>query len=107
MMARKKLNANAPKSNPNVQFRENPHPDHLYTLEEVAVYAGRSYFLLRMYYAQGLLPEPKSSVSHAKKTTRKFTLTEATQIKNFFRTIGHGSIRRAKERQANAKKFDK
>ena len=103
-MTKKKLNANAPKPNPNIRFNENPHPDHLYSLEEVAVYAGRSYFLLRMYYAQKLLPEPKSSVTHATKTTRKFTLNEAKQIRAFFRSIGHGSIRLIKERQEHAKK---
>jgi hypothetical protein len=77
-------------------FVEHPDPGHLYDLAEVASYVGRTTQLLRVYYGQKLLPEPKHSIKGIKKTTRKFTLDEMKMLKSFFARIGYGSISKAR-----------
>jgi hypothetical protein len=84
----------------------NDNPHHLYSLAEVASYSGRSLQLLRMYYSQGLLPDPKHTKVFKTKKMRKFTLAEAKQIKNFFASVKRNSLKPIKNRAAERKKYN-
>jgi hypothetical protein len=86
------------------KFKEG-HPDRLFTLEEVAEFCGRTHQLLRHYYSQGLLPEPKHSIKGARKTARKFTIDESKQLRAFFLTQKNAieKIRTFKERNGVVK----
>ena len=53
-------------------------------MNELAEYVGRHPQQLRKYYAAGMLAEPKHRIIHDRKTTRRFTLQEAEQIRNDF-----------------------
>jgi DNA-binding transcriptional MerR regulator len=78
---------------------------HLYTLDEVAEYVGRTPQLLRLYYSQGLLPDPKTVAGSAKKKIRKFTLDEANQLKNFFASVKKNSLI-AKRKRADRRRIE-
>lgn len=75
---------------------------HLLTLEELAEYVGRHPQIIRRYYAEGTLPEPAHMQKHKKKTTRRFTLSEAEHIKGLFDNAKWGFFARRKENAKNA-----
>jgi hypothetical protein len=76
----------------------------LYTLAEVAKFCGRSYHLLRYYYAYDLIPDPINTTKFSNGyKIRKFTYMEARNLRDFFKTVQPGSIARLR-RSAEARK---
>jgi hypothetical protein len=73
---------------------------HTLSMQQVAEFVGRSYGLVKRYYAAGLPPEPAHSVRMQNKTQRFWTLDEAKQLKLWFKGIKWGSLRQNKKRAA-------
>jgi hypothetical protein len=68
------------------------------TMTELAAYCNRHPTLLRRYYVLDLLPNPKATTYHARRTTRLFTQQEAEQIKRMFDTAEWGTFKKIEKR---------
>lgn len=84
--------------------------EKLYTLSEVATYCGRSLQLLREYYADGILPDPKFTRPFKRGVVvgkdRRFTQREMDQIRDFFESIKRGTVKVIKKRAERRKRIE-
>lgn len=75
-----------------------PETFHLLDMGELAQYVNRHPQLIRKYYSDGVLPEPKHRIRHGKRTTRRFTIAEANEIKRIFDNMKWGTLAKVRER---------
>ena len=84
----------------------------LYTMRQLSHHCGRSLQLIREYYADGVLPDPRYTKKHDTtqfgkiRKTRKFTMLEMDQIKNFFDSVKRGTIKTVKKRAERRERLE-
>lgn len=78
----------------------------LYTLPQLAKHCNRHIQLLREYYANGILPDPKHTTINKSRRERRFTLQEMDQVKAFFDSVKRGTIKTVKLRAERRKRID-
>lgn len=93
----------SPKKLPAKPIAPLPKTFGLMDMTQLAEYVGRHPTLLRKYYSQGILPEPKHRIAHATKTTRRFTIEEANAMKTLFDTMEWGTAAKIRTRSAKRK----
>ena len=78
----------------------------LYTMPQLAQHCERSLQLLREYYSQGILPDPKYTIVNKTRKERRFTLQEMEQINTFFASVKRGTVQTVKARAERRKRID-
>ena len=78
----------------------------LYTMRQLAVHCDRSLQLLREYYSNGILPDPKYTIVHDTRRERRFTYIEMEQIKTFFSGVKRGTVQTVKARAERRKRIE-
>ena len=78
----------------------------LYTMRQLADHCGRHVQLVREYFADGILPDPKYTVINPHRKERRFTLHEMDQIKNFFAGVKRGNVQAIRKRAERRKRIE-